>query len=457
MSLTVLQVAQGYPPTDYAGVELVTHELAHMLADAGHRVGVFCREGNRSKAEYAVTRFSDGSVDVLRVVNNFTRFAEPDVPYYHPEIERLFADYLEEVRPDVVHFQHLAGASYRLPDIVRRAGIPVVFTLHDYWYVCPRFHLLNREGAICAGPDKGETCRECLRWVPMNYVPAPVRRLVDRLPPTARAVVGQLWWQVRKIRHAHAAQPHIEKRFERLLGCLVEADALVAVSHFARDLYIANGVPPDKITVIPNGFSPRPAPPAPKQDPVPPLRVGFLGSVMPHKGVHVLVQAVKGLPAQLVSLRVHGTVGDRLYARRLAKIAPPDRRSQVQLCGGYEPSQLPEVLAGLDVVAIPSMWHETFNLVLREAWWSGATVVASRVGAITEAVRHEENGLLVPPGDVGALRAALRRLAEDPELLAGLKARRPGDYFSIKDNGRAYLSLYRQALARHGKPFTGKA
>jgi glycogen(starch) synthase len=65
---------------------------------------------------------------------------------------------------------------------------------------------------------------------------------------------------------------------------------------------------------------------------------------------------------------------------------------------------------------LPSIWPETFSIVLREALSAGLPVVASRIGAIPELIRDGENGLLVSPGSVDELAAALERLAREPGL-----------------------------------------
>ena len=86
--------------------------------------------------------------------------------------------------------------------------------------------------------------------------------------------------------------------------------------------------------------------------------------------------------------------------------------------GRYDHQDLPDILSGVDVVVIPSLWHETFSIVAREALLSGTPVIASEVGALPEIISSEQNGLLVPVGNTDALRDALHSLSTDPALLA---------------------------------------
>ena len=78
-------------------------------------------------------------------------------------------------------------------------------------------------------------------------------------------------------------------------------------------------------------------------------------------------------------------------------------------------------LAQVDAVVVPSLWYETFSLVVHEAFTAGVPVIASRLGALREKVRHGVNGLLISPGDVEAWRETLEQLMAEPSLLAHLK------------------------------------
>ncbi len=91
----------------------------------------------------------------------------------------------------------------------------------------------------------------------------------------------------------------------------------------------------------------------------------------------------------------------------------------------YGPEQLPGILAGVDILAIPALWHETFNLVLWEAWAAGVPVLASRVGALLDSVRDGVDGLTFPPGDRRALAEKIGELCGRPALLRELRNNLP--------------------------------
>ena len=188
-----------------------------------------------------------------------------------------------------------------------------------------------------------------------------------------------------------------------------------------------------RVHLLPHGvdlkrFHARPAP-----DGVP-LRLLAVGRLVEKKGFHILVEAVTRLKAPF-HLRIIGEGTER--ARLLALIEARGLRGSVTLAGALTHAELPAAYQAAHVVVAPSIQDESGdrdglpNVVL-EAMASARPVVASRISAIGCAVTHDETGLLVPPGDVAALAAALERLAAQPALRAELgqnaRARVERDY-----------------------------
>ncbi|HEX2092326.1 MAG TPA: glycosyltransferase, partial [Longimicrobiaceae bacterium] len=142
--------------------------------------------------------------------------------------------------------------------------------------------------------------------------------------------------------------------------------------------------------------------------------VGFGGRLVPEKGVDLLVRAVADLPD--VALVVAGEGPERGRLVSLARELGAAER--VHFRGQVPSTEMPVWLSALDALALPSLatrsWAEQFGRILVEAMACGVPVVASRSGEIPYVVGDE--GLLVPEGDVAALRAALERLAADSDL-----------------------------------------
>lgn len=423
--MRILHVVNGFPPTAIAGVEQYTHALAREQMQR-HDVSVFCREYAPDLAEYTVHDEIQAGLPIRRVVNNFRRISSLETHYRNPVIEKLFGAYLQETHPDVIHFQHCIGLSAGLPAIARELGVPFVLTLHDYWYICPTTRLPTRDMALCPGPHHGADCRQCLgpvvqasdllHRIPLYpqirdaLIPYKLQRKIlawlERVHPAASPANGLI------------PQPFVN-RMRFMQQMLNTASRLLAPSDFCRQVYLDFGVQAEAIQVLSEGLDLDRWQRMPPRTVSPNLRFGYIGALSAHKGVDVLARAFRRLPDADVELHLFGSGAPGApFVARLKKAVVGD--SRIHFCGRYENQRLPKLLAGIDVIVIPSRWHETFSLVTREALLAGLPVIVSRVGGIPEVITDGVNGLLVPPSDEVALTAALARLAGDRALVGRL-------------------------------------
>jgi glycosyltransferase involved in cell wall biosynthesis len=178
------------------------------------------------------------------------------------------------------------------------------------------------------------------------------------------------------------------------------------------------------------------------------LRVGFVGRLIPHKGVDVLLRAVATDERMTVDIFGTGPEADRL----VALAGSLGIRHRASFHGHVAEEAIPGIYRRFDVLAVPSVpmpgWVEQFGRVVVEAQASGVPVVSSDSGALPDVVGEE--GLLVPAGEAAALHAALARLLDEPGLWSRL--RRAGlagaDRYSWSSVADTQLGLYRSALGR---------
>jgi glycosyltransferase involved in cell wall biosynthesis len=194
-----------------------------------------------------------------------------------------------------------------------------------------------------------------------------------------------------------------------------------------------------------NGFIPHPASLIPHPAS---LTVGYLGRLVPEKGVLDLVEALPLLPAHIRLLLVgDGPLGRELLARAQA-LGVAER---VEVLPAVPSTDVPTVLHRLDALALPSRmtpsWKEQFGRVLVEAMSCGVPVVGSSSGEIPHVIG--DAGLVFPEGDVPALATALRRLAEDEPLRVSLGSRgreRVLRHYTQAALARSYHAVYRSML-----------
>lgn len=226
--------------------------------------------------------------------------------------------------------------------------------------------------------------------------------------------------------------------------------AAVAVSHATRDHMVERlGLPCEAIKVIRNGV---PVREGDRRAARASLGLGFgevlllaTGSLVERKGFHVLVDALgildrrgEQLPPWKLVIAGEGSFRAEIESR----VSESQLQDRISLLG-YR-SDIPDLQAAADLFVMPSLW-EGLPLAVLEAMCVGNPVVASRTSGIPEAIRHEEDGILVEPGDAAALANALSRLLSNPGLRGRLGAaalRRALDHFTVERMADEYENLY---------------
>ncbi len=415
--MRVAVVAHGYPEREEGGVERVAREQAEALLERGHEVAVFARTRAPTRPDGSTFDEWVGRVRVRRVVYDYpwrSRFRE----YYdHSRLDAPFAAFLDQWRPDVLHVQHLVLLSPAMLLVAARRGIPCVISLHDFYYLCHRLFLVDRSGQRCEGPDEGARCEECLADLGAGSDARHRFDFMARVLASAAAVVAP----------SRALARRYEREWPFLCGRIrIVEPGLPRLPERRKRSRSGRGAPGD------------------------PLRLLFIGTWLPHKGLDLLIEALGRLPPLRARLAVYGAAveGGEAFVERCREAA---RGLDVEWRGRFDPGELDAILAAADALVLPSRCDESYSRVVREARAAGLAVVAPASGGPAEALRHGSDALLVPPGDAAALAAALRRLVEEPALLERL-ASAPAHVATV-DGGAARLErIFAEVAASRARP-----
>jgi len=407
-------------PESGAGVELVTLGLAKELRARGHETFVLAAKRSLSGGirPHETEDYEHEGVPVRRV-------GRPEegpsrryrLNYENGEMARRAREYAGEVRPDVVHAMHLQGLSASVVPAFKGLGLPVVFTAADFWTVCPVIDLRRHDGAMCRGPET----HHCVRCIASRNPEPRIKRRADLPGAAVRAAALLSRTPLALLSGALRQVADVRERPARIREEMEGVDRVLAYTRLTEDLLGRNGIGGDRTLVSPYGIdAARLREAGAARRPSDTLRIGFVGTLAPHKGPDLLVRAFRALPRDLdATLRVHGGGGGyEDYVARLRLLAGEDRR--IDFPGAFLKKDLGEVLGGIDVLVVPSRWYENAPGVIFEAFAAGLPVVATDLGGMSEFVRHGENGLLFPLDDAGELARLLRRLAEEPGLLQEL-------------------------------------
>lgn len=429
--MKILYVTHGFPPQRVGGVEVHTEQLARELGGR-FDVSVLFPVDDERIPYFQYERDEWNGIRVIRARTRRSGVRFEDL-YWNSGVDTMFERLLDEEAPDLVHVQSVIGLSFGILDITRRRGIPTVMSLHDFFSVCPLGQRIRKDLDLCVRLDR-DRCEQCLK------------------PALSDAFSGGAGrWPValaRNLAHRLLKAPsaeRLDRHDERMRATLGGVDRLVTPSEFQRQQFIDYGIDGDRIRHVSYGFEVerfngvREA-----RQPSDVVRVGYLGSVIPTKGAHVLLEAFAGIETRNEArLDIHGEVstfhGDDSYRDSIDRWIGEERG--VKIHGRYEYDELPGILAKLDILVVPSIWYETFCITIREGFLAGVPVLASRLGAMGEAIEDGVTGLQFEAGNADDLREKLERLIDDPELRERL-ARASKTVKAIGENAAELADLY---------------
>lgn len=331
---------------------------------------------NYAKVGSAITGLPDSPAEYLLPGTRFDDFYHV---VYDARRNKTLARFLRDQRPDVIHIHHSLWIGLEFLTLARKVlpDVRIIYTLHEYLPICHARGQLFRaaEGGIChdVSPD------QCVGCFP--------KRTADEFI--------------------------LRRRGFRDAFALV--DRFIAPSEYLRQRYIDWGLASDRIVTIPNGHHrQRPVNWEPRHSAG--LNVfGFFGQFVDAKGIDVALAAAAQVAeaGDPVEIRVFG--GNKEYASEayVEKIdaileAAPETLS-VREMGPYSRDNVFDLMSGVDWVVMPSVWPETFGLVVSEAWDARRPVLSARAGGLDERIRDGENGFGFSPGSVSALADLMRR------------------------------------------------
>lgn len=411
-------------PEYSAGTEVLTASVARELRRRGHEVRILTGfPGAAGLREDE--RFDEYTFEGITVY----RFQHAYVPmggersmvalnFDNALAAKYFGQIADDYAPDIVHFFHLSRLGSGLIDECINHGIPACLTPTDFWVVCHKAQLRMEDGSMCNGPSAH--AGNCIKHLASTMKDGVASQLIGCLPTASVDLVAYTSAHFPKLRYPYSNEVRaVNRRLHTNVTRLNRLRRIVSPTKLMTETLVRHGVNSDLIVQAGYGIDFTPYQGNQAAMPASKLRVGFIGTLAPHKGCHVLIEAINALPPNTASLHLYGSLVEFPdYAMRLQSLA--GIANPVEFMGTFPNSQISTVLAGLDVLVVPSLWYENTPLVLHSAAAAKRPVVASDLPGLAEMVTHELNGLLFESGNPGALTHSLLRLAHEPGLLQRL-------------------------------------
>lgn len=419
--LKVIIAVHHFPPTFKGGAEWRAHRTARWLQSQGHTVKVICVEAVDDTSA-ADLRWVDEEFDSLAVRRLFLNL--PNAPdavrweYDNPWIGAHLSQYLAEENPDIFHLMSGYLMTAATIKAAKSLGIPVALTLTDFWFICSRHTLQRTSGQLCVE----NTSLDCVRcWLEEK------RRF--RLPAQKMpAFTDTMWRKMQALPAVSERVAEVDDRVATLRAALSEVDVAICPSNFLKQIYVNKGFEARRMYFLRQGLA-QMSSALPQKPPSTRLRIGYIGQIAPHKGVHVLVDAFLklGRASSQAQLKLYGdmTRFPEYYRDLQSKAAKSwkdgQTNEQIRFLGTFEHHQLSQIYEGIDVLVVPSLWYENSPNVILEAFAHQTPVIASNLGGMAELVADMKTGILFAPNNPDDLAQKLKMVLDDPQTLTGLQ------------------------------------
>jgi glycosyltransferase involved in cell wall biosynthesis len=465
VAMRILHAIHDFLPRHAAGSEIYAFHLCRELS-ARHHVHVLAAEYDPARAHGTLTWRVHEGLPVIELVNNWEgSFADT---WHSARLGAQLDHVLRATQPDVLHIHSLLNLSFELPRLAKAHGAAVVATLHDHSLACPaggqRLHLVER--TVCHEIDPAR-CAACFPHSPFHaqLTVGSMSRAAGRGGPLvsdlakwmARRAPGAAGLFRRRVLARTQPVPagEIEARLGQLRDVFDAVQLFVAPSKSVADAHERLGLHRSKLLVSDYGFANRELRPASGPNPERALvRIGFVGTLVWHKGLHVLLEAARQLPAGAYELEVWGALDTfPEYTATLKKMAVG---LPVTFCGAFHNGQGHDVYSRFDLLVVPSLWPENSPLVIHEAFMAGVPVVAARSGGIPELVTDGVNGVLYDPASPAALADVLRGLILRPDQLSQMAGRAP-TVKTIADDAHDWERRYESLVHDTGGGFSTRS
>ncbi len=421
--MKVVYVLHQFLPRHVTGTETYTYGLAKAIQGKGHEVAVLCYEHSLFEGVPLMGMITDevDGIPVHRLC--FHPHLAPNhtyYEYYNPIIGEWARRFFEEQKPDVAHFTHVAHLTSAVIEAAWEARSALALTLTDFWFLCPRIQLMREDGEVCPGPDTATDCLACF-WPDF---PAFYRGFADLLSPLCEAPFSGAFLKKAVLAYnrnpLYAALVAALHRKPFLQEMLERVGAVIAPSRFLFDMHQAHCMGAGKLKHLPFGLDVSRIQGVRKK-PSSSLRVAFIGTLAPHKGCYILIEAFRQLRSRRIQLAIYGSTEQFPdYAAKLKERAARDER--IRFMGTFPPDEIGNVFSDIDVLVVPSLWYENTPLIAYSAFAAETPIIASNMGGLREVVEPEVNGMLFEKGNVQGLRHCLERILEEPDLLNALKS-----------------------------------
>lgn len=347
------------------GSERYFFDLSELLFKKGHEVIVWSTQNPKNLSWPRQELFANYN-DFSEKENIFKKLFKAQRILWNKEAKRKLEKVIKEEKPDIVHLHNIS--THFSPSIIfalKKHGIPIVMTLHDYKLFCPNYQFFSQ----------GETCFDCLKK--KNYSSC-----------ISKKCIKNSWIQ--------SFGGYLEGIWHKdFLKIADKIDIFLTPSIFMKRKAVEWGIPNEKVIHLPN-FIDENYISKKSENKKQSNYFLYFGRLSHEKGIELLIKAFSKTKDELSDWQMK-IVGDGPEKERLRNLAKEQKR--IEFLGEKKGKELKEIIINANLVVIPSIWPENFPYSALESFALSKPVIAAKNGGLTELIKDRKTGLLFKSGN----------------------------------------------------------
>ena len=407
--MKILFAIHQFYPHHYSGTERVVFTTAKHLQKMGHSCTVisYCFHPPEKPRLHDEIQWEVINYDNLQIINFHFAAPRPDISgvIYQDKQKTFFDEILKMVKPDLVHVAHCMRVGTICWSAIDHK-IPYVLNLTDFWLLCHKATMQFADNELCSSNEKGIKCRKYCGGLEPKYYEERFRQAQYVLKNSRATFIASDWLQA-----------------------VFDRNANVDIS----TVFVPYGVDRNYL-----GFNVKHYHSVQRE----PIVFLFSGTLVHHKGITVLCDAIRKCHANNVEFHIYG---EGPLRPAIEALAADD--SRVKYLGTYDKKQTREILSNADVGLVPSTWYENSPIILLEMLAMNLPVIATNAGSLPEKVKPGLNGFLIEMGDDLQLAKLFELIAHDPTVLNPLKTHvDAGGIYTVEQSAHMVEMVYRKIL-----------
>ncbi len=425
-------------PDHIAGTEVYTMSLIRELQKVSiESVVVIPNFGKEISDEYVTE-----GVRVIKYPETSVLDRELVMGKRKPDGLLYFEQLLKKETPEIVHFHEFSssnGITQHHIHLAKQIGFKVIMTFHLSGYSCKTGNLMYKDESLCDGIIDIQKCTNCIYSV--KHIPPFQKKLLLAASMLAYRLKIDTSNSDNRLGTALGFPFLINKLKKELYDLADDCDQLVVLTNWYRTILENNGIAKSKITHIAQGLPGNEEKKVEKQEFTGVLRLVYVGRISPVKGIHLLLEAMKQIPGDKISLDIYGEINQDDYAQKCIKDS--ELLPNVKWKGVVSQYKVVQTIAMYDILCLPSAFSEMSPIVIREAFAAGVPVLASDVYGNAEQVNDNGNGWLFKFMDSRDLFLKLTDIIDHPEKISDAKKNIP-ETRGFQEVATEYINLYKK-------------